>query len=38
MPMSSLAFLAIVNIVIWAGLFFYVWRLDRRLAEREKGR
>lgn len=37
MPMSSLAFLAIVNIVIWAGLFFYVWRLDRRLAEREKG-
>jgi CcmD family protein len=36
--MSSLAFLAIVNIVIWAGLFFYVWRLDRRLAEREKGR
>jgi CcmD family protein len=38
MPMSSLAFLAIVNIVIWAGLFFYVWRLDRRVAEREKGR
>jgi CcmD family protein len=37
-PMSSLAFLAIVNIVIWAGLFFYVWRLDRRLVEREKGR
>jgi CcmD family protein len=36
--MSSLAFLAIVNIVIWAGLFFYVWRLDRRVAEREKGR
>jgi len=36
--MSSLAFLAIVNMVIWAGLFFYVWRLDRRLAEREKGR
>jgi CcmD family protein len=34
---SSLAYLAIVNIVIWAGLFFYVWRLDRRLAEREKG-
>jgi CcmD family protein len=35
---SSLAFLAVVNIVIWAGLFFYVWRLDRRLAEREEKR
>ncbi|HEY3170680.1 MAG TPA: CcmD family protein [Thermoanaerobaculia bacterium] len=36
--MSSLAFLAVVNIVIWAGLFLYVWRLDRRLAERERNR
>ncbi|HEV8230864.1 MAG TPA: CcmD family protein [Thermoanaerobaculia bacterium] len=36
--MSSLAFLAAVNIVIWAGLFLYVWRLDRRLAERERNR
>jgi CcmD family protein len=35
---SSLAFLAVVNIVIWAGLFLYVWRLDRRLAERERNR
>jgi CcmD family protein len=35
---SSLAFLAAVNIVIWIGLFFYVWRLDRRLAERERNR
>jgi CcmD family protein len=35
---SSLAFLAVVNIVIWAGLFFYVWRLDRRLEEMEKNR
>jgi CcmD family protein len=34
--MSSLAYLAVVNIVIWAGLFFYVWRLDRRIAERER--
>jgi CcmD family protein len=35
---SSLAFLAVVNILIWAGLFLYLWRLDRRLTEREKGR
>jgi CcmD family protein len=27
-----------VNIVIWAGLFLYLWRLDRRLAERERNR
>lgn len=39
--MSSLAFLAAVNLVIWAGLFFYLWRLDRRLSDgdlSEKGR
>ena len=30
--MSSLAFLATVNVVIWAGLFFYLWRLDRRIS------
>jgi CcmD family protein len=35
---SSLAFLAVVNIVIWAGLFLYLWRLDRRLTERERNR
>jgi len=35
---SSLAFLAAVNVVIWIGLFFYVWRLDRRLTERERNR
>jgi CcmD family protein len=35
---SSLAYLAIVNIVIWAGLFLYLWRLDRRLTERERNR
>jgi CcmD family protein len=34
--MSSLAYLAAVNIVIWAGLFFYLWRLDRRIAEKER--
>jgi CcmD family protein len=35
---SSLAYLAVVNIVIWAGLFLYLWRLDRRLTERERNR
>jgi CcmD family protein len=35
---SSLAYLAVVNIVIWAGLFLYLWRLDRRLTERERDR
>jgi CcmD family protein len=36
--MSSLAYLAAVNVVIWAGLFLYLWRLDRRVAAREKDR
>ena len=36
--MSSLAYLAAVNVVIWVGLFFYLWRLDRRIAERERER
>lgn len=36
--MNSLAFLAAVNVVIWAGLFLYLWRLDRRISEREKDR
>jgi CcmD family protein len=35
---SSLAFLAAVNLVIWAGLFAYLWRLDRRISERERER
>lgn len=34
--MSSLGYLAAVNVVIWVGLFFYLWRLDRRLAQRER--
>jgi len=34
---GSLGYLAAVNVVIWVGLFLYLWRLDRRLAEREKG-
>ena len=33
---NSLSYLAAVNVVIWVGLFFYLWRLDRRLSE--KGR
>ena len=35
--MGSLGYLAAVNVVIWVGLFLYLWRLDRRLAERERG-
>lgn len=35
---SSLGYLAAVNVVIWVGLFLYLWRLDRRIAERERGR
>lgn len=35
---NSLAYLAAANLVIWVGLFFYLWRLDRRLSERERGR
>ena len=35
--MSSLGYLAAVNVVIWVGLFAYLWRLDRRISERERG-
>lgn len=35
---NSLAFLAAVNVVIWVGLWAYLWRLDRRLSERERGK
>ncbi len=28
--------LAIVNLVIWTGLFLYLLRLDRKIAKREK--
>jgi CcmD family protein len=34
--MNSLAFLAAVNVVIWVGLFFYLWRLDRRVTQGEQ--
>ncbi|MGH9364558.1 MAG: CcmD family protein [Thermoanaerobaculia bacterium] len=33
---NSLAFLAAANVVIWIGLWAYLWRLDRRLSERER--
>jgi CcmD family protein len=33
---SSLAYLATVNVVVWVGLFVYLWRLDRRISERER--
>ena len=36
--MNSLGFLAAVNVVVWAGLFFYLWRLDRRISNRERER
>jgi CcmD family protein len=32
---NSLVYLAAVNIVVWSGLFIYLWRLDRRIGERE---
>jgi CcmD family protein len=35
---SSLAYLAAVNVVVWVGLFLYLWRLDRRIAEQERNR
>lgn len=34
--MGSLYYLAAVNVVIWAGLFIYLWRLDRRLSEKSR--
>ena len=27
-----------VNVVVWVGLFLYLWRLDRRIAEQERNR
>ena len=32
----SLGYLAAVNVVIWVGLFLYLWRLDRRITEAER--
>lgn len=35
---SSLGYLAAVNLVIWVGLFLYLWRLDRRIDQMERRR
>jgi CcmD family protein len=35
---NSLVYLAAANVVVWVGLFFYLWRLDRRLSEKEGDR
>jgi CcmD family protein len=35
---GSLGYLAAVNLVIWTGLFLYLWRLDRRIARQEEKR
>jgi CcmD family protein len=35
--MNSLAYIAAVNLVIWTGLFLYLWRLDARISEAERG-
>ena len=34
--MGSLGYLAAVNVVIWVGLFLYLWRLDRRIEQTER--
>jgi len=36
--MNSLGYLAAANVVIWVGLFVYLWRLDRRIAGKERER
>ncbi len=33
---DGLEWLAAVNLVVWTGLFVYLWRLDRKLADKEK--
>jgi CcmD family protein len=35
---NSLVYLAAVNVVVWVGLFLYLWRLDRKISERERNR
>jgi CcmD family protein len=35
---SSLAYLALVNVIVWVGLFLYLWRLERRISEQERNR
>jgi CcmD family protein len=36
--LSSLGYLAAVNVVVWVGIFLYLWRLDRSIGERERSR
>jgi CcmD family protein len=28
--------LAAVNLIIWTGLFFYMWRIENKIARRER--
>ena len=35
---SSLGYLAAVNVVVWFGLFFFLWRLDRRIEQLDRRR
>lgn len=35
---GGILWLALVNLVIWTGLFLYLLRIDNKLAEREKDR
>jgi CcmD family protein len=35
---SAVSILAAVNVVVWVGLFLYLWRLDRRISEAERER
>jgi len=36
--LSSLGYLAAVNVVVWVGIFLYLWRLDRSIGQRERSR
>lgn len=33
---GGLIWLAATNLIIWAGLFFYLLRIDRKLSEKER--
>lgn len=35
---DGVVWLAVVNLVIWTGLFLYLLRIERKLDEREKNR
>lgn len=36
--MNSLVYLAAVNVVVWVGLFLYLWRLDSRIEQLDRRR